>query len=322
MLRIYPMLFVGVMAGFGAHWMRGDLIREFWPLLFDPEAMVFYLKNWQAYDGNVPAYLGAALTLTNGIVPNWMLPNAETAFNGVIWSLSLEFQFYLVAPMLCLLLRKRGLLTCAGVFLVMVFRKRIFPPVGGVPWATVHGSFLPFNIEWFVIGIMSYVVYAAVKSGVPGERTGRSGLLDMSVGLLMLTAVGDAWRLTGVNGFEQVFGDRLPLMVWVAVMSYIIDVKQGRSGVLNRGMAWVLESRLSLWLGKLSYSVYLIHGPVIILVQWLVVRHLGVTTWRGCFLATAALTIPVTLVVAAGCYRWVELPFINLGKRKAAVTGK
>jgi peptidoglycan/LPS O-acetylase OafA/YrhL len=199
MLRIYPMLFVGVMAGFGAHWMRGDLIREFWPSLFDAESMAIYLKNWQAYDGNVPAYLAAALTLT---------------------------------------------------------------------------------------------------------------------------AVGDAWRLTGVNGFEQVFGDRLPLMVWVAVMCYIIDVKQGRSGILNRGMAWLLESRLSQWLGRISYSVYLIHAPVIILVQWLVVRHLGVTTWRGCCAATAALAIPLTLVVAAWCYRWVEVPFINLGKRRVAVDKK
>jgi peptidoglycan/LPS O-acetylase OafA/YrhL len=313
-LRIYPMLFLGIMAGVATHRMRGDLIEGFWPGFFDRTLLEHFSAGWAVYERGFWVYLGAAVTLTNGVIPNWVLPRAATPFNGVIWSLSLEFQFYVVAPLLCRLFRERGrwLVGCLAVFVVMVLRERIFPSIGGMPWS-MYGAFLPFNIEWFVMGILSYQLYEGVAAS---SAVGKASTLDWTAGILLLTAVGDAFRLTGVNGFEEVFGDRLPLMVWVLVMSYIVDVKQGRRGILNRWMAWLLESRVSLWLGRISYSVYLIHVPVIILVQWLVVRHLGVTTWRGCFLATAVLAIPVTLVVAAGCYRWVELPFINLGKRK------
>ena len=41
---------------------------------------------------------------------------------------------------------------------------------------------------------------------------------------------------------------------------------------------------------------------------WVVIGHVLQYSGRT--------VIPLTLVVAAGCYRWVELPFINLGKRK------
>jgi peptidoglycan/LPS O-acetylase OafA/YrhL len=315
-LRIYPMLFVGVIMALALHQMRGDLLRDFWVSYMPVDSLEQFRQIWEGHDKRTATYLAMALTMTNGIVPNWLVTKAEYPFNGVTWSLSLEFQFYLVAPFLSRFFLERGrwLWGCVFVFVVIVLRRKLFPDVGGQPWS--FGGFLPFNIEWFVLGMLSYLVYGAVGAGVQGEKSGRSGLLDLSAGILLLTAVGDAWRLTGVNGFEQVFGDRLPLMVWVVVMSYMIDVKQGRSGILNRGMAWLLESRVSLWLGRISYSMYLIHVPMIILVQWLVVRHLGVTTWRWCFAATAVLAIPVTLVVAAGCYRWVELPFINLGKRK------
>jgi peptidoglycan/LPS O-acetylase OafA/YrhL len=58
------------------------------------------------------------------------------------------------------------------------------------------------------------------------------------------------------------------------------------------------------WLGAVSYSVYLLHPPMASLVP----------AWpnRTCsFLVMLALT----LAVASATYRWVELPFISLGKQ-------
>ncbi|WP_395748815.1 acyltransferase family protein [Prosthecobacter sp.] len=313
--RIYPVLFFGVLLGIIVHPMRGELLTTWWPAFFDQDLLSYFNKCWQAFDSNIIAYAACDFTMTNGVVPNSVLPYVSVAFNGVAWSLSLEFQFYLIAPLLCYLLqplRRHLVKVCLGVFAVMLFRSFIFPPSNGLPWST-HGAFLPFNIEWFLLGILSYHLRSYCLEARLQDFI-KVPLLPVALVLSLLLARGHAVKLLGI-GFEEVIGDALPLVVWTFVLCYMIDSDAGNTGLLNKLARRTLESPLALFVGSISYSIYLLHNPVIIFVEWAAVRHFGIHTWQSCFLATGAISLPLVLGLATLSYRYIELPFMRAIKK-------
>jgi peptidoglycan/LPS O-acetylase OafA/YrhL len=72
-------------------------------------------------------------------------------------------------------------------------------------------------------------------------------------------------------------------------------------------VARCLDGRISQFLGKISYSVYLLHWPIIGLLS-------GVP-WPGSDLFLAPLVIAVTIPIATLAYRFVEVPSIRLSSR-------
>lgn len=56
---------------------------------------------------HLPMHALAHLFMMHGAVPNDVLPHSEYAFNMPAWSISLEWQFYLVAPLFIFVLLKQ-----------------------------------------------------------------------------------------------------------------------------------------------------------------------------------------------------------------------
>ncbi len=310
--RIYPVLFLGVALGVLVHPMRGDLLTDFWPSLFDKHQLSYFDHCWHQFDSNIIAYALCDFTMINGIVPNFVLPHVAVAFNGVAWSLSLEFQFYLLAPWLCSILqplRQRLLHVFLGVFAVMALRDFIFPSINGMSWSS-HGAFLPFNLEWFMIGILSYHLRTYLLAPGHQQLIGIN-LLPVALLLSLLLTRG---RLSGMS-FEWVIGDAMPLAIWLCVLCHMIDTDTGHTGPVNKLAKVLLESPAALFVGGISYSIYLLHNPVIIFTQWAFVRHLDVHTWQSCLLITGAISLPLTIGLSALSYRFVEQRFIRSAKK-------
>jgi len=80
-------------------------------------------------------------------------------------------------------------------------------------------------------------------------------------------------------------------------------------------MSW-LRGPIFRFLGRVSYSLYLFHWPILYVVTIAAVSWglpqgvLG--NWIACLSS-----VPLVLVVSAFTYRWLEVPFMNLGKRMA-----
>lgn len=105
-------------------------------------------------------HLGLHLTMLHGLAPAIWLPQGEFALLVPGWSISLEFQLYLLAPLLVWWLARTG-----GKGLLMVLIPSlllIFPPIAsrlglmGSIWSTT-GAFLPQHYVYFVLGAMIYI---------------------------------------------------------------------------------------------------------------------------------------------------------------------
>jgi peptidoglycan/LPS O-acetylase OafA/YrhL len=82
------------------------------------------------------------------------------------------------------------------------------------------------------------------------------------------------------------------------------------------GMQKVLQHKFFVFLGRISYSIYLFHMLVLICAQPLIVyclNQMGITTALILLPVSLGLNILLTLLLANWSYRFVEVPSINLG---------
>ncbi|MFJ2575835.1 acyltransferase [Kitasatospora aureofaciens] len=68
------------------------------------------------------------------------------------------------------------------------------------------------------------------------------------------------------------------------------------------------------WLGSISYSVYLLHNPLIHGMDWLLEGHAPIVGWKDRGIQFVAFSAAL-LVVSYLSYRLVEIPFQNLGRK-------
>ncbi|MET0590397.1 MAG: acyltransferase [Naasia sp.] len=72
-------------------------------------------------------------------------------------------------------------------------------------------------------------------------------------------------------------------------------------------VARALSGRLCAWLGRISFSLYLVHVPVLVAVAYLV----GDSRWA----LIAPIAIPLSLFISVLFFRWVEKPSHTLARR-------
>ena len=97
-------------------------------------------------------HITAHLTMLHGIVPGHLLPFTDYAFLGQAWSISMEWQFYLLAPIFFSLTRGSYLPLRIGAALAVA--------------AVLHKSRIWFgqgyiggHVAWFALGMGSFEVW-------------------------------------------------------------------------------------------------------------------------------------------------------------------
>ena len=240
-------------------------------------------------------YLWSHLLLLHGLIPETVLPDANFTFLSQGWSISLEWQFYLLAPLVFWLIAGRrypglGLLAAAMASLLFLG----YPSIG----------FLPNQFAWFALGIASF--YAYRSSGWFARLNPRTHDLVLPViGLLLFLLLRNPW----------------PVLVWLLVLDVILAERAGLETFFTTTLRRILELPLLQWLGRISYSVYLVHLAILYIVLRAITRldeHLG--GWKVLVLALPA-TLLLTLLVSALTYRWIEVPGMALGRALSARPG-
>ena len=215
------------------------------------------------------------------LVPWALIPGEALGLFPVGWTLRVEMLFSALFPILLLVARAHpALLLALGAALVLA---------GG---DLAHG---------FAFSLGIYLHRARVRAGA-FPLAPRWVLAVAALGLVTLPVVAGEEGIIGgvvVSGFRA----------WeIACMAL------GASGLvliaLDRAvLGGLLSSPICRWLGRVSYSVYLVHFTVILVAQTTLVTPVG---WMQAA-AFIAVVLAVTLGLGALGYRWVERPAIAAG---------
>jgi peptidoglycan/LPS O-acetylase OafA/YrhL len=219
---------------------------------------------------------------------------------GLYWTLLVELVFYALCVVLLLarsLHRMRRIWLLATAF-TGIYGLSMLLRWAGLPTLDSTAAFWFLNLAMMLCGTL-------YRSGVfdcsgAGDRPLRVGVgMLFAVHLVLLPAVSIA--LVGVER-NATIPYALGMLLFVVGVSVV-----------------PLASRVTDWLGRISYSIYLFHPVVFLSLYWWLLRQPAGSWWRSWHLgAYLALNIGMTLLVAAAVYRWVERPGIALGRRLAA----
>ena len=280
--RIYPVYLMALLIGTGV-----VLYAQHAPRLFTALTAMGLLP-WAADEGVPPgSHVLLHLLQLHGLMPSGWLPHADTSLVAPGWSLSTEFQFYVLAPLLiAVLLRpwsKGNWLP--GILLLIAGLSRYF---------THFALIAPANVLQYLDLFLLGMIGAVMPADRAGTRVGYCLLGGMVAvagwhagQVIVVTAVG-VWLATWwCCGWRSV--DR-----W-------LDTRVGR---------------LMLYAGALSYPLYILHYPMARLL--LIAGVAWVPPERMLFLlAWAPATIAASFLGAALLHRYVERPGTRYGKRLA-----
>ena len=253
---------------------------------------------------NMPQH-GPGILISNLLLTHSLGFHDYLAWNAPSWSISVEFY------------------TCfAFIFLVLVFRssKHMYMALAGVIGAS----------SLFLLLVPEEHLYVSVDYGIV------RCLLGFSIGMLVeqlrrsdrgaarfVTAARTAANLkiaepviVLVAGVFIILADTTPLSVFVPFLfGLVVWVFSFEAGAVSG----VLKHRLPVWLGTLSYSIYMTHSVVILVIRGIFKGLFGAVTvvddkeliaqniWAGDMIVL--LILVCTLAFSLLTCRWIENPF-------------
>lgn len=202
--------------------------------------------EFQVWEGALPSHFGAHLlahlTLAQGLLPRHALPDAAFSLLGPAWSLSVEWQFYAVIVVLIGRVGtwRNGLPRLVVLFLALAVAARVYAVLAPETWQFTR-AFLPNQAAYFALGIATARLW----------HGGGMRLFGATVAIAMLLGASHTHGLA-------MLGKALPPLVW-AVAVAAQRVPQYRA---IRPVARILGHPAVLWLGAISYPLYLLNEPV------------------------------------------------------------
>jgi peptidoglycan/LPS O-acetylase OafA/YrhL len=228
--------------------------------------------------------------------------NGDTYFNPTsdynpflhTWSLAVEEQFYLVFPILFfvwLLATRRHpggaakpsliLATLAGASALTPYL--LYP--GEFSW---HFYLLPSRFWELAVGALLFQCHAV---GWLHPKSTNSAALQLALGAAFLAFAVSA-SSPNLFPFPGALAPTLGALFFINAVA--------KSRLTNGSAAVLLQNPVAIYFGRISYSLYLWHWGVFVLLRW----TLGLeTAWQ------MLLALLISVLFAAGSYHFIETPF-------------
>ncbi|MER7848631.1 acyltransferase [Kitasatospora sp. NPDC096077] len=267
---------------------------------------------------------------------------------GVMWTLTYEMIFYFFVTALFVNGKHRQSAPIAMTFAGAALLIGAWLPLG-----TLTNGGLESNRHLLLAaGAIVVTAMIGIFSGrVDATRWGGTMLGALGLVLILLNSRSTAFETLMI--FATMFAgtvlyrlehgqiDRLPALLccgFVMVSGVLVGFMYNRDNALWRTWteswqsfsgaylgAWVVFGigmllrhrrfpRWLTWLGTISYSVYLLHNPLIHFMNWKLEGHPPFTSWQDRSLQFFGL-MAALLVISYLSYRLIEIPFQNLGRK-------
>lgn len=258
-------------------------------VLFSLMVSMILGHEWSALEGLT------FVTFCQGFIQKW-----HFGINGALWSMSTEVQFYAVFPLVFVLFaNSKPVRYVAAIFVAtIVFRAACahLPAsadvVGGINTGTFLMNMLPGRLFEFVLGM--FLAHQWVKDkDVTIKACRRVFFPALAFGLFA----------------------RMKLPTWIADPALGIMCVSFVGVMINNRFLSVSGALAAF--GRASYSFFLLHVPIILLV----LNPLGGATefsLYGKFAVVLLTSFVLTLALSAGLYRYVELGVVRYMKPSPA----
>ena len=253
--------------------------------------------------------IAAHLTMTHGLFPDGILPDVWVSFLGSAWSLSTEWQFYGVALLLAAWPlsprqpdeprppRRLAVAALCWTLLGLATAGTVWRLLGPDAWQFSR-AFLLNKAHFFALGVASVGLVRA-EPGAPGRYA--------CVLAITLT----------ICATQAGLGKLLPPVVWTLCL--LAQMRPDAAGF--RTLAALLRSRVGLYLGAISYCLYLVNEPIHKILGLILGPLAAGNGWLFTMLWTpAAIGLPV--LISGWLHRHLEAPALRWGRAVASNTAK
>lgn len=281
----------------------------------------FYFSDLRAGKFGNPIFNVAS---TAALFQTFVVDGKDRVLNAPSWSLSAEFFFYVCFPFLIWCLASRSIIRRAFALffaltpwlLALLLKANIF---------AINTSFL-LNDFYFLPPVRICDFLAGIMLGFYWHRGQQNGLATSKISILQSTSIE--------------IGAVLVLVGWAAVWTHVAPTPK-QSFVVNWSGAYTLPFLLLIWvfgvgrgwlskllairplvyLGEISFSVYMLHLPVMIclssceLGRRFLAWGLETMNWPG----TTLVISTTTILASAICYHLYEMPLRDWLRRKLSI---
>jgi peptidoglycan/LPS O-acetylase OafA/YrhL len=223
----------------------------------------------------------AKSVLVNGLLVQNLVgaPSPNRSF----WSLAVEAQLYLLFPLLLVMVRRWGALAMLATVTLLVAAVGIVGPhVSRLDTFVIQSP--PDLAALFAVGILAAGIVRAGST----RRSWPWHWLALAAAVPVIATIG--WR-GSVWTLDNLFW--VDLALGPAVACLLAALATGRPAPLLR----LLDARPMRNLGACSYSLYLTHGPIVVVVYEKIVAG-RVAQGVPAFVVSLALVLPLTVVFA------------------------
>lgn len=269
-----------------------------------------FTKNWWIYYGLLQSYR-----------QNWAARGI-----GVAWSLSVEMAFYVLLPILAVVLSRAGRRRNPRGRMRLQLLAFAALAVGTLICRAVihHGKFGDFytSLPANLLGFLAGMAMAVVSTWFPGRE-------DEWRPIRWIAAhPGPCWVLAAVvfsavslspafprpfdNVRQSTVAYTAESLLYTSIAFFVMlpAVFGEHAGGLPRR---VLRSRVLSWIGKISYGVFLWHLPLLEVLYVRLVSPLHLPMALS-FAALAVLIVPLALLFGWLSWRWIEVPALRVAR--------
>ena len=249
------------------------------------------------------------LSFTHNLFPE---SYAQTRLNGALWTLAVEVQFYLIAPLLCRAFRKQPAAVYGGMLLVtQIYRRFVVLPMEDT---TYFLNRLPNLLEVYANGMLAAHLYGLLCRKPQKWWDAALSTLLAAGALCML------WRMMEaqghLSGYETI---RLGQMERRFLFSALGGIFLAGGSRAVSGFRWLCSNRAVRFLSGISLNFYIWHQVLAVkLKTWRIPAYIsdapqqaGEQPWQTqytllCFLAAFAAGTLVTYLIERPCARWMN----------------